>query len=178
MSTPALTRDEKVLNGLLLAALLVAGFALMREGPHFDNVIDGWPFFTSAFFAGTLIGFLCWTYTFGVTPSLKFAGSNRLPWMAALAVGLIATSTASYVNRSFAAPTDRTIAGEVDSVGEGKGNRWHVTVKTPDGRYQRYLISKEVADALKNTQAVRLGIARGALGFDFIARFEPGPPSR
>ena len=178
MSTPAAPRDEKVLNGLLLAVLFVAGFILMREGAHFDNVIDGWPFFTSAFFAGTLIGFLCWTYTFGVTPSLKFAGSNRLPWMAALAVGLIATSTASYVNRSFAAPTDRTIAGEVDSVDEGKGNRWHVTVKTPDGRYQRYLISKEVADTLKNAQAVRLGVAHGALGFDFIARFEPATASR
>ena len=178
MSTPAAPRDEKVLNGLLLAVLFVAGFILMREGAHFDNVIDGWPFFTSAFFVGTLIGFLCWTYTFGAPAAFKFTGSNRLPWMAALAVGLIAPSTASYINRSLATPTDRTIAGEVDSVDEGKGNRWHVTVKTPDGRYQRYLISKEVADALKNTQAVRLGIARGALGFDFIARFEPGPPSR
>lgn len=178
MSTPATAPDVKVLNGLLLAALFVAGIVLVREGPHFDNVIDGWPFFTSAFFAGTLIGFLCWTYTFGVPVSLKFTGSYRLPWLAALVVGLIATSAASYINRSFAAPTDRTIAAEVDAVDEGKGDRWHVTVKTLDGRYQRYLISKEVAETLKKTKAVRLGIAHGALGFDFIARFEPAPLNR
>jgi len=173
MNAPAQPRNEKALNGLLLAALFVAGLVLMREGPHFDNVIDGWPFFTSAFFAGTLIGFLCWTYTFGVTPSLKFAGANRLPWMAALVLGLVATATASYMNRTFAAPPDRAITADIDSIDEGKGNRWHVTVKSPDGRYQRYLISQETADALKKGSMVRMSIAHGALGFDFIARFEP-----
>ena len=173
MNPPAQPRDEKALNGLLLAALFVSGLVLMREGPHFDNVIDGWPFFTSAFFAGTLIGFLCWTSTFGVTPSLKFSGSNRLPWMAALVLGLVATATASYVNRTLAAPADRAITADIDSIDEGKGNRWHVTTKTPDGRYQRYLISKDVADALKNAKKVRMSIARGALGFDFMAKFEP-----
>jgi hypothetical protein len=178
MNAPAPPRDEKALNGLLLAALFVAGLVLMREGPHFDNVIDGWPFFTSAFFAGTLIGFLVWTYSFGVTPSLKFSGSNRQPWLAALVLGLVATASASYINRTFAAPTDRAVTAEIDSIDEGKGNRWHVTVKTPDGRYQRYLISKEVADALKAGRQVRMSIARGALGFDFIAKFEPAPPGR
>ena len=173
MNAPAQPRDEKALNGLLLAALFVSGLVLMREGPHFDNVIDGWPFFTSAFFTGTLIGYLCWTYTFGVAPSLKFSGLYRLPWLAALVLGLVATATASYVNRTFAAPTDRSITAEIDSIEEGKGIRWHVTVKTPDGRYQHYLISKEVADALKKGREVRMRIARGALGFDLVAKFEP-----
>ena len=173
MNAPAPPRDEKALNGLLLAALFVSGLVLMREGPHFDNVIDGWPFFTSAFFAGTLIGYLCWTYTFGVAPSLKFSGSYRLPWLAALVLGLVSTATASYVNRTFAAPADRAITADIDSIDEGKGNRWHVTVKSPDGRYQRYLISKDAADALKNAKMMRISIARGALGFDFMAGFEP-----
>ena len=176
MNAPAPPRDEKVLNGLLLAALFIAGLVLMREGPHFDNVIDGWPFFTSAFFAGTLIGFLVWTYSFGVTPALKISGTHRLPWMAALVLGLVATSTASYINRTFAAPADRTVTSEIDAVDEGKGTRWYVTVKTPAGQYQRYVISKEVADALKNAKRVRISIARGALGFDFMARLEPAAP--
>jgi hypothetical protein len=29
------------------------------------------------------------------------------------------------------------------------------------------------AAALKNAKAVRLGIARGALGYDYVARFDP-----
>jgi hypothetical protein len=173
MNAPAPPREEKVLNGLLLAALFIAGLVLMREGPHFDNVVDGWPFFTSAFFAGTLMGYLVWTYSLGVAPALKFSGSYRQPWLAALVLGLVATSTASYINRTFAAPPDRTITAAIDSVAEGKGTRWHVTVQTPDGRFQRYMISKEVADALKNAKTVRISIARGALGFDFMAKFEP-----
>ena len=176
MNAPAPPRDEKVLNGLLLAALFIAGLVLMREGPHFDNVIDGWPFFTSAFVAGTLLGFLVWTSSFGAAPTLKFTGSYRQPWLAALVLGLVATATASYINRTFAAPPDRTITAAIDSVEEGKGTRWHVTIKSPDGRYQRYLISKEVADALKKEKQVRISIARGALGFDFMARFEPAAP--
>ena len=172
-TAPALSQDQKVLNGLLLAMLFISGVVLVREGPHFDNVINGWPFFTSAFFAGTLLGFLCWTYTFGVTPSLKFKGSYRLPWLAALVLGLITTSTVSYINRTFAAPVERIITAEIDSLTEGKGDRWHVTVKTPDGVYQRYYISKPVADALKPANMVRIGIARGALGFDLMAKFEP-----
>lgn len=175
MSEPAQPRDEKALNGLLLAALFVSGLVLMREGPHFDNVIDGWPFFTGAFFVGTLIGYLCWTYTFGVAPSLKFSGSYRQPWLAALVMGLITTASVSYINRTFAAPADRTITAEIDSVDEGKGDRWHLTVKMPDGRFQRYLISKPVAEALKNQKMTRISVARGALGFDLMAKFEPAP---
>jgi hypothetical protein len=167
------SRDDKALNGLLLAALFIAGVVLVREGPHFDNVIDGWPFFTGAFFAGTLMGFLAWSFTFGVPPSLKFTGSYRLPWLAALVMGLVTTVSVSYINRTFAAPPDRTVNAEIESVDEGKGDRWHVTVKTPDAHYQRYLISKPVADALKTEKTVRMSIARGALGFDLIAKFEP-----
>ena len=172
MKPSAQPREEKVLNALLLGALFVAGVVMVREGGHFDNVVDGWPFFTSAFFAGTLMGFLVWTYSFGGTPTLKFSGSYRHPWLAALILGLVATSTASYINRTFAAPPDRAITAAIDSVAEGKGTRWHVTVQTQDGRFQRYLISKEVADSLKNAKTVRIGIARGALGFDFVAKFE------
>ena len=169
------SRDDKALNGLLLAALFIAGVVLVREGPHFDNVIDGWPFFTGAFFIGTLMGFLAWSFTFGVPPTLKFTGSYRMPWLAALVMGLVTTVSLSYINRTFAAPPDRTVDAEIDSVDEGKGDRWHVTVKRPDAPSQRYLVSKPVADALKNQKLVRMSIARGALGFDLIAKFEPPP---
>jgi hypothetical protein len=175
MSEPAAapSHDEKVLNGLLLAALFIAGIVLVREGPHFDNVLDGWPFFTAAFFTGTLLGFLCWTYTFGGKFTLKFTGSYRLPWLAALVLGLVTTSSVSYINRTFAAPADRTISVTIDSVDEGKGDRWHVTVKMPDGQFKRLLISKPVADVLKTAKMVNIGIARGALGYDLMAKFEP-----
>ncbi|MEO8442600.1 MAG: hypothetical protein ABI547_08945 [Betaproteobacteria bacterium] len=173
MSEATPSRDEKAINGLLLAALFISGILMVREGPHFDNVIDGWPFFTGAFFIGTLLGFVCWSFTFGVAPSLKFTGSYRQPWLAALVMGLVTTVSVSYINRTFAAPPDRTITGNIEIVDEGKGDRWHVTVTTPDGRYQRYLITKPVAESLKNERMVRIGIARGALGFDFMAKFEP-----
>ena len=173
MDAPARPQDEKVLTGLLLAALVAAGVAMVREGSHFDNVIDGWPFFTSAFFAGTFMGFVGWTLAFGVTPTLKFSGAYRHPWLAALVLGLASTAAASYLNRTFASPTERTITAEIDAVTEGKGERWHVTVKTPDGRYQRYLITQAAASALKNEKLARLSVAHGMLGFDFIARVEP-----
>jgi hypothetical protein len=173
MSESAPSRDDKSLNGLLLAALFVAGVLMVREGAHFDNVLDGWPFFTGAFFLGTLLGFACWSFTFGVAPSLKFTGTYRQPWLAALVMGLLTTVSLSYINRTFAAPVDRTVTGEIDIVDEGKGDRWHLSVKMPDGHYQRYLISKPVAETLKNEKAVRLGIARGALGFDLVTKFEP-----
>jgi hypothetical protein len=172
MNAPAQSRDEKVLNGLLLAALFVSGIVMVREGPHFDNVIDGWPFFTSAFFGGTLIGYLSWTYTFGVKPALKFSGSYRQQWLAALVMGLATTVAVSYINRTFAAPADRTITAAIESLDEGKAGRWQLTVKTADGRFQRYLITQQVADALKSEKMVAIGIARGALGFDLMAKFE------
>jgi len=173
MDAPAHPQNDKALNAALLAALFIAGVSLLREGPHLDNVIDSWPFFTSAFFSGMLIGFVGWTLAFGVTPQLKFSGSYRHPWLAALILGVAFASAASYLNRTFASPTERTITAEIDSVEEGKGNRWHLTVKTPDGRYQRYLITNDVATLLKNEKMVRLSVAHGALGFDYIARFGP-----
>jgi hypothetical protein len=173
MNAPDQAPTEKALFGLLVVVLLIAGVALMREGPHFDNVIEGWPFFIVAFLAGTLTGYLGWTRAFGFTPMFKFSGANRHPWLAALALGLVFSAAASYLNRTYASPTGRSLTGEVDSVAEGKGDRWHVTVKMPDGRYQRYLISKDVATALKNAHEVRLSVARGLLGFEFIAGFEP-----
>jgi hypothetical protein len=172
MSAPVQTQDEKVLNGLLLAALFIAGVVMVREGPHFDNVIDGWPFFTSAFFGGTLIGYLCWTYTFGVKPALKFSGSYRQQWLAALVMGLATTISVSYINRTFAAPADRYFTAAVESIDEAKAGRWLITVKSADGRSQRYLVTKEIADALKSEKMINIGIARGALGFDLMATFE------
>ncbi len=176
MSESDRTHADKVRTSLLLAALIVAGVVMVREGPHFDNVIDGWRFFIVAFFAGTLTGFLGWTRVSGDTPTLRFSGSHRNPWLAALILGLACAAAASYLNRTFAAPTERSLAGEIDSIAEGKGDRWHVTVKHPDGHYQRYLVPQSVALALKDEKQVRLGIARGGLGFDYIARFEPLKP--
>ncbi len=173
MNTPTNTREEKIINGLLLAALFLAGVVMVREGPHFDNVVDGWPFFTSAFFGGTLIGYLGWTYTFGVKPALKFSGSYRQQWLAALVMGLATTISVSYINRTFAAPADRTISAALESIDEGKAGRWHITVKSPDGRFQRYLVTPEVAEVLKSEKIITISIARGALGFDLMAKFEP-----
>lgn len=169
----AQSREERTLNVLLLGGIFVAGVVMVREGPYFDNVIDGWPFFTGAFFVGILLGFATWSYNFGIKPTLKFSGTYRQPWLAALLMGLITTESVSYINRSFAAPPYRTMTGEIHIVDEGKGDRWHVTVKSPTGTYQRYLITKAVADELKNARMVRMSVSRGALGFDLITRFEP-----
>jgi len=173
MSEALPSRDDKSVNGLLLATLFISGILMVREGAHFDNVIEGWPFFTGAFFIGTLLGFACWSFTFGIPPSLKFTGAYRQPWLAALVMGLLTTVSVSYINRTFAAPPNRTITGTIEIVDEGKGDRWHVTVTTPDGRYQRYLITKAVAEELKDKRQVRMSIARGALGFDLVLKFEP-----
>ena len=173
MNAPSKTHEERVLTSLLLVALITAGVALAREGPNFDNVIDGWRFFNIAFFSGALAGFLGWTRASGVTPALKFSGSHRHPWLAALVLALAAAVAASYLNRTFATPTGRSFTGEIDSIAEGKGKRWHVTVNMPNGLRQRYLISKDAATALKNEREVRLKISRGVLGFDYIAEFEP-----
>ena len=176
MNDPARRHEARVLTSLLLVALIIAGVLLVREGPHFDNVIGGERFFVIAFFAGALAGFLLWTHFSVGTPAFSFSGTNRNPWLAALILGLMTASAVSYVNRTFASPAERAITAEIDSVAEGRGDRWHVTVKMPDGTYQRYLTSKEVAATLKNEKAARLDIARGALGYDFIAGFAPARP--
>ena len=176
MNAPAQTNSVPALTGLFTVTLLTAGVALMQEGAHYDNVIDGWQFFTTAFFTGALVGFLGWTQASGIAPAFKFSGSHRYPWLAALVLALAACASASYFNRTFYTLTDRSITSEIRSVEEGKGDRWHVTVNVPNGLPQRYLISKDAATALKNEKQVRLGIARGALGFEFVARFEPYRP--
>ncbi len=173
MSTPAQSRDDRTINALLLAVLFISGLMLLREGPHFDNVVDGWPFFTGAFFIGALLGFLGWSYTFGSAPMLKFSGSYRRPWLAALIMGLLTAVSVSYINRIFAAPPDRTVTTPIESIEEGRAGRWRLMVKMSDGRYQRYLIPDDAALALKTAKTVRIGIARGALGFDLMAKFEP-----
>lgn len=173
MTAPEQTQTERALFGLLVVALLISGVALMREGAHYDNVLEGWLFFNVTFLGGALTGYLGWTRACGFTPLFNFSGANRHPWLAALALGLASAAAASYVNRSYAPPAYRSFTATIDSVKEGKGDRWHLTVQLSDGQYQRYLVSQDVAAALKNEQAVRLGVARGALGFDYIAQFEP-----
>ena len=167
---------EKAVDALLLAALVMAGLAFVREGPHFDNVVEGWRFFTSAFFSGMIVGFVGWTLGFGVTPQFSLSGVHRRPWLAALVLGIAAASAASYLNRTFATPAGPAIAADIQSLEEGRGDRWHITVKLPDGRYQRYLIPKDAATALQGEKSVRLGVAHGMLGFDFVSEFEPIRP--
>src|SRR5688572_32653423 len=82
LNDPARRHEARVLTSLLLVALIIAGVLLVREGPHFDNVIDGERFFVIAFFAGALAGFLLWTYFSGGTPVFSCSGANRNPWLA------------------------------------------------------------------------------------------------
>ncbi len=173
MSTAAPRPDEKVISALLLAALILAAIALLREGPHYDNVLEGWSFFTTIFFIGMLVGFLGWTQAFRIVPTLSFTGPHRQPWIAAFALGLVFTVAGSWLNRTFATPPGRALTAEIDSFKEARNQRWRLSVKMPDGTYQRYLISQDTASRLKEEKAVRLGIARGALGFEFVATFEP-----
>jgi uncharacterized membrane protein len=173
MNAPAQNETVPALTGLFTVTLLTAGVALVQEGPHYDNVIDGWGFFTIAFFTGALVGFLGWTRASGITPAFKFSGAHRYPWLAAMVLALAVAAAASYFNRTFSTPTERSITGEIHSVEEGKGERWHVTVIMPNGLPHRYLIPKDAAAALKNAKEVRMSVARGALGLDYIARFEP-----
>jgi len=173
VTAPVQSQTEKILTGAFTVALLTAGVALVQEGPHYDNVIDGWRFFIIVFFSGALVGFAGWTQWSGIPPTFRFSGSHRHPWLAAVVLAIAAAAAASYLNRTFATPTERSITGEIYTVEEGKGDRWHVKVNMPNGLQQRFLIPKEAAAALKNEKEVRLGIARGALGFEFFARFEP-----
>jgi len=104
---------------------------------------------------------------------LETTGTEIDNWLAALVMGLVTTVSVSYINRTFAAPAYRTITAPIEFVEEGKADRWYVAVTTPDGRYQRHLITKQVAEALKNEKMVRISVARGALGFDLMTKFEP-----
>ena len=164
---------DKTLNGLLLAALLLCGVVLLKEGPQYDNVIDGWRFFTLAFFAGGIAGFIGWTRSFNLVPALKLSGAYRQPWLAALVAALLTCVVASWINRTFTTATDRSLHGAIDTLEEGKGDRWHVGVKLDDGRYEKYLINKETAERLKGAKALSATIVHGALGFDVLSAFVP-----
>jgi hypothetical protein len=170
---PTRAQKDKVLFGLLMAALLVSAVALLREGPYLDNVIDGGRLFLFAFFAGMLAGFIGWTRATGVAPVLGFSGADRHPWIAALVLGLAFTAAGSRINRAFTSPTGHTMTAAVFSIDEGRIDRWHVTAKLPDGTSKRYVIAKDTADALKGAKDVRMSIARGIFGFDFVEKFEP-----
>ena len=173
MGTPTVAQRDKTLNGLLLVALIIAGLALVREGPHYNNVIDGWRFFTLAFFAGGLAGFIGWTQAFKLTPAFRLAGAYRQPWLAALVAAILTCTAASWLNRGFTTPTDKVVIGEVDVVEEGKGDRWHIGVKLPDGRFERYLLGKDAAEALKDAKSVRISVVRGLFGFEVLTDFAP-----
>ena len=173
MSEPAPRPDEKVLSGLLLGVVVLCGVGLLQEGPMYDNVLDGWRFFNTAFFTGALVGFLGWTQTFRIVPTLSLKPEHRQPWIAAVAAALIFTVGGSWLNRSFTTPAGRSIVGQIDSLREGKGERWQMWVKLPDGNFQRFQIGKDAAAALMNQSQVQMEVSRGAIGFDLVTRFEP-----
>lgn len=165
--------SERVLTALLLMCVVLAGVALMREGVHFDNTTGGERLFTIALLAGGIVGFLGWTRYTGVTPALSLSGPSRQLWLATVLAALVSAAGACYVNRTFATLTERSRVAAIDSILEGKGTRWHVVVRADDGGRERYLITEQTAAQLKNAKAVRMRYARGALGFDYIAEFEP-----
>ena len=168
--------SERVLTSLLLMGVVLAGVALTREGGHFDNTTGGERLFTIALLAGALTGFLGWTRYTGVTPALSLSGPMRQLWLATVLAALVGAGGASYVNRKFATLTDRSRVAAIDSVQEGKGIRWYVVVSAADGGRERYLITEQTAARLKDAKTVRMRYARGALGFDYIAEFEPVRP--
>jgi hypothetical protein len=165
--------EQRVIGTLLFGALILAALMLMAEGPHFDNILESWRFFSIMFFSGALAGFVGWTQTFRIEPSFGLSPKERQPWVAALVLGLMFVSAGSFLNRKFATPTGRTVTLEVDSVVQSKQDRWHLMVRLPDGYRQRYLVSQEEAAALKEAPAAQLTVSRGVLSFEFFSKFEP-----
>ena len=176
MTDPDRAHSERVLTALLLMGVVLTGVALAREGVHFDNTVAGDRLFMIAFFGGAILGFVGWTRYTGITPALSLSGPNIQLWLATALVAFVTTASASYVNRRFATPTERSSTAAIDSIREGKGTRWHVVVSADDGRLGRYLITEQTAARLKDAKAVRMRYARGVLGFDYIAEFEPIKP--
>lgn len=173
MSEPTPRPDEKILTSLLLAVVILAAVALIKEGPQYDNVLESWRLFNTAFFTGALIGFLGWTQTFRIVPTLSLKPADRQPWIAAFALGLVFTVGGVWINRQSVTPTGRSIVAEIDTLKELKDDRWQLSVKHSDGFYQRYQITKPAAEALMKQKNVRMEISRGALGFELFTRFEP-----
>lgn len=165
--------SERVLTSLLLMFVVLAGVVLAREGVHYDNMPGGERLFTIALLSGAIVGFVGWTRYTGVTPTLSLWGPSRQLWLATVLAAFLTTVGASFVNRTFTTPTERSRVAVIDSVHEGKGTRWHVVVRGDGGERERYLITEETAIRLKDAKAVRMRYARGILGFDYIAAFEP-----
>lgn len=168
--------SERVITSLLLMFFLLAGVALMREGAHFDNTADGERLFAYSLLGGGVAGFLGWKHYMGMPAKLTLTGPSRQLWLATALAALVSTAGASYLNRTFATLTDRSQVAAIDSVQEGKGARWHVIVSTADGAHERYLVTEQAAAKLKGAKSVRMRYARGFLGFDYIAEFEPVGP--
>lgn len=167
--------SERVITSLLLMFFVLAGIALMREGVHFDNTTGGERLFTIALFSGGIIGFAGWTRYTGITPTFSLSGPVRQLWLVTALAALLSATAASYVNRTFATLTERSRVAAIDSIEEGRGGRWHVVVAGADGARERYLITEESAAQLKGAKTVRMRYASGALGYDYIAKFEPIP---
>lgn len=167
---------QRIVTSLLLAFAVFAGVLLMREGVHFDNTVEGGRLFTIALSAGAITGFAVWTRHTGITPALSFSGPMIQLWLATLLVALVAAAAACFINRTFATLTDQWKVAPLDSIQEGRGARWHLVVTAPDGGRERHFISEQTAVQLKDAAAVRMRYARGALGFDYIAAFEPAKP--
>ncbi len=167
--------SERVFMSLLLMFFVLAGVALMREGPHFDNTTGGDRLFMGALFAGAIAGFAGWTRYTGSKP-FSLSGPSRQLWLVTVLAALLSATAASYVNRTFATLTERSTVAAIESIQEGKGSRWYVVVRAADGGSVSYLIKEQTAAQLKDAKSVRMRYARGVLGFDYIAEFEPVQP--
>jgi hypothetical protein len=174
MAEPDRAHTETVITSLLLMGFVFAGVLLAREGPHFDNTVHGGRLFIFAFFGGGIVSFLAWMRFKDVTPVLSLSQPMRQLWLATALAALASATLASYVNRKFATLTDHSRVAAIDQVQEGKGTRWHVVVRGGNGLLERYLITEDAAKQLKGAKNVRY--ARGPLGFDYIAEFEPVRP--
>src|SRR5262245_62162708 len=166
-------RSERMGATLLLMLVVFAGVLLSREGVPYATPVGGERLFTISLLTGAIVGFVGSTRLTGITPTLALWGPSRQLWLATILGGLLGAAGACYVNRTLATLTNRTTVAEIEAVVSGKGSRWHIVVKTPEGGQQRYLIAEPAALRLKDAKAVRMRYARGALGFDYIAQFEP-----
>ena len=168
--------SARVITSLLLMFVVLGGIVLMREGGHFDNTVEGERLFLIAFLAGAIAGFAAWTRKTGITPAFSMSIPMRQLWLATLLGALLCTIGASWLNRTFATPTGHSRTAEIVSVTEGRAGRWQVVVRAADDGRERYVIPEGIAPQLKEAKSVRMGYARGLLGYDFVGEFEPVQP--
>lgn len=168
--------SARVITSLLLMFVVLAGIFLMREGAYFDNTADGERLFLIAFLGGAIAGFAGWTRLTGITPALSMSVPMRQLWLATVLGALVCTIGASWLNRTFATPTGQSRTMEIVSVTEGRAGRWHVIVRAADDGRERYVIPERIVPQLKEAKRVRMGYARGLLGFDYVGEFEPVMP--